>query len=76
MDDRFMVCEINCETGETVYRPYTAEEAAVHAETIAAYEAVVQANEQVEQAKAAARASAAAKLAALGLTTEEIAALQ
>ena len=52
--------EVNCETGEVTERPLTAEE-------IAANEAAA--------AVAEAKANAEAKLAALGLTPEEIAAL-
>ena len=66
------VVEINCQTGEITERDYTPEEildrenaAKVWAEELARREA-----------EAAAKASAEAKLAALGLTPEEIAALR
>lgn len=62
---------VNAATGETIERELTAEE-------ITDREAMqAEANEQQAeaQAKAAARASALAKLADLGLTAEEIAAL-
>jgi hypothetical protein len=62
---------IDCSTGETTEVELTAEE-------IAAQEAsqalALQAQEELD-AKAAARESALAKLAALGLTPEEVAAL-
>jgi hypothetical protein len=66
---------MNCATGEITIEPLTAEEIADRermsteaAERWAKYEAEV-------TAKAEAKASAEAKLAALGLTAEEIAAL-
>lgn len=67
--------EVNCETGEVVERPLSLEEIAQHEADAAAY-AAEQATRQAEaEAKAIAKASAEAKLAALGLTAEEIAAL-
>jgi alkylhydroperoxidase family enzyme len=63
--------EFNGETGETVERNLTAEELAqreLDAAESAAQKAAI-------EAKATARASALAKLAELGLTEEEIAAL-
>jgi len=67
--------EYNCTTGETIIRPLTDAERAdyeeikrISAERLAAETAAV-------EAKAAAKASAEAKLAAIGLTPEEIAAL-
>ena len=66
--ESFKAVEINVETGETIEREMTAEE-------IADLQAS-QAQAQAEQdAKAAARQSALAKLADLGLTEEEVAAL-
>ncbi|HSG53121.1 MAG TPA: hypothetical protein VLA40_13525, partial [Rheinheimera sp.] len=59
------------ETGETIIRPLTAEEIAQR-ELDAAEAAALKA---AAEAKAAARQSALAKLAELGLTEEEIAAL-
>ena len=61
--------EINCETGEVIERPLTADEIAAN-EAAAAHEAEAEA-----AAVAEAKANAEAKLAALGLTQEEIAAL-
>lgn len=63
--------EINGETGEVIVRPFTEEELANQKAAAAQFVAQLAAQE----AKAAARASALAKLAELGLTEEEIAAL-
>lgn len=63
--------EINAITGEVIVRPLTADELAQR-EIDAAAAAAQQA---AAEAKAAARQSALAKLAELGLTEEEIAAL-
>ena len=67
--------EVNCETGEVTERPLTAAEIAQRAADQAAFE--VEKAKQQEEAEAleAAKASANAKLAALGLTAEEIQAL-
>ena len=62
---------INSITGEETYRDYTAAEVAeVEAEIVKS-----EARRAEAEAKAAARASALAKLAALGLSADEIAAL-
>jgi hypothetical protein len=67
--------EVNCATGEVTERPLTAEEIAQREADATAY-AARQAEEEAEaEAKATAKASARAKLAALGLTEDEIAAL-
>jgi hypothetical protein len=67
--------DINCETGEqTVIELTDAEIAQMEADT-AAYAVEKAARDAAEQATAAAKASANTKLAALGLTAEEIAAL-
>ena len=67
--------EVNCTTGEVIERPLTAEELAQREADAAAY-AVAQAEREAEEAAAqAAKESARAKLAALGLSAEEIAAL-
>jgi len=67
---------INCTTGEVQEVDLTAEEIAkLEADAIAYAEQKAQ-EEAEEAAKAAAKASAEAKLAALGLTPEEIAALR
>jgi len=69
------VIEVNCETGEVVTRPQTAEEIAAAEAAAAQAAADAKAQADAEAAAAAAKASAEAKLAALGLTAEEIAAL-
>lgn len=74
MSDLTMI-EINCETGETIERPLTAEELAAHDAAIANVEAERIAREAAEAEALAAKESAQAKLAALGLTAAEIAAL-
>ena len=66
---------VDCSTGEQTVVPLTAEEIAELEAAAAAAEAERLAAEQEAQAKAAAKATAEAKLAALGLTAEEIAAL-
>jgi len=67
--------EINCETGEVIERPLTADEIAANEAAAAQAEADRLAAEAEAAAKAAAKASAQAKLATLGLTADEIAAL-
>ena len=71
-------CCGNCATAghpKEVIRPLTAEEIAQREADAAAYTVEQAERETVEAAKATAKASAQAKLAALGLTAEEIAAL-
>lgn len=69
------VIEVDCSTGVSTERPMTADEIA-NMEAQQAFWATQQAEaEAAAAAKAAAKASAEAKLAALGLTAEEIAAL-
>lgn len=66
---------VDCSTGISEVIPLTAEEITQREIDAAAY-AIEKAEREAEaQAKAEAKASAQAKLAALGLTTEEIAAL-
>ena len=67
--------EVNCTTGEVIERPLTAEELAQHEVDAAAAAAAQAEREATEAAALAAKESAQAKLAALGLTAEEIAAL-
>jgi DNA-binding NarL/FixJ family response regulator len=62
---------INSITGEETYRDYTAAEIA----EVEAAQAEAAARTAETEAKATARASALAKLAALGLSADEIAAL-
>jgi hypothetical protein len=67
--------EYNCETGEQIERPFTPEEIAAHEEATAKFEAERVAVEAEAAAVAAAKEAAHAKLAALGLSADEIAAL-
>lgn len=67
--------EVNCATGEVIERPLTAEEIAQREADAAAYAAQKAAEDAAAAAAAEAKASAEAKLAALGLTADEIAAL-
>jgi hypothetical protein len=62
---------VNAETGETIERELNAEEL----ETLEFMQNAEQEFNLDQEAKAAARASALAKLAELGLTEEEVAAL-
>lgn len=75
MTTELNVLEINCETGEEIVRPMTADEIAQLEKDRAAAEAQQAELEAEAQAKAQAKASALAKLAALGLTEEEANAL-
>ena len=65
------IIEANCETGEVLERDMTAEEQELHASMLADGEKF----EQAASEEAAAKASALAKLQALGLTEEEVKAL-
>ena len=67
--------EINCETGEVLERPLTAAELAQREADAAAHAAAKHEAEVAAQEVAAAKEAAHAKLAALGLTADEIAAL-
>jgi hypothetical protein len=67
--------EVNCETGEVIERPLTAEEITAQEAATAQAEADRVTAEAEATAVAEAKASAESKLAALGLTAEEIAAL-
>jgi hypothetical protein len=66
---------VDCSTGEQTVVPLTAEEIAQREADAAAYAAAEAERLAAEQARATAKASAEAKLAALGLTADEIAAL-
>ncbi len=70
-----MAIEVNCETGEVTERPLTAEEISQREVDAAAFATAEAEREAAEAAVAEAKASAEAKLAALGLTADEIAAL-
>lgn len=67
--------EVNCATGEQTVRPLTAEELAQREVDAAAFAAEKATQEAEAQAKADAKLAAQAKLQALGLTGEEIAAI-
>jgi len=66
---------INCETGEQTEVELTDEEVAQREADAIAYAAQEAERDAAAVAKAAAKASGEAKLAALGLTAEEISAL-
>jgi hypothetical protein len=66
---------VNCETGEQEYIEFTAEEIAERAVIEAAEAAKEAERKAAAEAEAAARESARTKLAALGLTEAEVAAL-
>lgn len=66
---------INIQTGEETFREYTATEKAEFEKESAEIAKRVATQIAETEAKAAARASALAKLAALGLSADEIAAL-
>jgi hypothetical protein len=67
---------VDCSTGESTIVPLTAEELAQRETDRLAYEAQEAERLAAEEANAVAQASAVAKLEALGLTAEEIAALK
>jgi DNA-binding NarL/FixJ family response regulator len=71
MADELQTIHHDASTGETIIRPLTDEEIAAH--KLIAAEAEMQRGEQ--EAKAADRESAIAKLSLLGLTENEISAL-
>lgn len=75
MTDRPTKLIVDCTTGEQTIVELTDEEIAEREVMAAQAEADRQAREAEDQARAEAKASAQAKLAALGLTAEEIAAL-
>jgi hypothetical protein len=66
---------VDCATGESTIVPLTAEELAQRETDRLAYEAQEAARLVAEEAKETAKASANAKLKALGLTDSEIAAI-
>jgi hypothetical protein len=69
------VIEVDCSTGISTERPMTADEIQAMEERQAAMEEQRAAEEVEAAAKAAAKAAAHEKLAALGLSADEIAAL-
>lgn len=66
---------VDCSTGEQTVVPLTAEEIAQREADALAYAEQKAIQEAEEAAKAAAKASAESKLAALGLTAEEVSAI-
>jgi hypothetical protein len=75
MTDTPMAVEVNCETGEVIERPLTAEEISARVKNAEAHAILIAEREAEAQVKADARLAAQAKLQALGLTGEEVAAL-
>ena len=75
MTDTPTTIEVNCATGEVIERPLTAEEITQREADAIAYAAKKAEEDAAEAAAQAAKESAQAKLAALGLTADEIAAL-
>ena len=70
-NDSFKITILNVATGETLHREMNETEL----ENLATLQSEAEASQAESEAKAAARESALAKLADLGLTAEEIAAL-
>lgn len=70
-----IIVEVDCSTGIAVERPMTEQEIADHAEFQVQATAAIAEREQAQATQAASLASAQAKLTALGLTAEEIAAI-
>ena len=75
MSDTPTVLEINCTTGEQIERPMTAAEIEQRTKDAAAFAAQQAEAEAEAEAKADAKLTAQAKLQALGLSGEEVAAL-
>jgi hypothetical protein len=75
MSETLIAMEMNCETGEVTERPFTPEETLAFNTMVAESESRKEAAEEAAAAKAVAKAAAHEKLAALGLTAQEIAAL-
>jgi molybdate-binding protein len=71
MSDTLTILEVNAETGEKTIRELTTKEIT----ELVSLQSEIQGRQAEMEAKAAARTSALAKLADLGLTAEEIAAL-
>jgi hypothetical protein len=74
-DDVLMKLVVNCETGTSEMVPLTAEDLAQREADRLAFEEAEAARIAAEEEKAALKESANAKLLALGLTEEEIAAI-
>ena len=69
------VVEVDCSTGISTTRPMTADEIAAQKKMQEDFAAQQAAQAEADAAKAAAKESANAKLAKLGLTADEIAAI-
>jgi hypothetical protein len=69
------VIEVDCSTGISTEREMTAEEVATQEKMAADFAAAQATQEAADKAKADAKAAALAKLQALGLTADEIAAI-
>jgi hypothetical protein len=76
MTDTPMKLVVDCTTGEQEYIPLTQEEISEQQAELARWLQSEAEREALELAQAEAKASAEAKLAALGLTPEEISALK
>jgi hypothetical protein len=75
MSDTPIAIEVDCSTGIATERPLTADEIAARDAAAAQAAADAAAKEAADKAKADAKAAALAKLAALGLTADEVAAI-
>jgi len=75
MTDTPIAIEVDCSTGIATERPLTADEIAARDAAAAQAEADAKAKADADAAAAAAKASAEAKLAKLGLTADEVAAI-
>ena len=75
MSDTPIAIEVDCSTGIATERPLTPEEIAARDAAVAQAQADAAARDAADVAKAAAKDAALAKLATLGLTAEEVAAL-
>jgi hypothetical protein len=75
MTDTPIAVEVDCSTGLVTERPLTADEIAARDAAAAQAAADAKAKADADAAAAAAKASAEAKLAKLGLTADEVAAI-
>jgi hypothetical protein len=67
--------EVNCTTGKEILREMNDEEFANYESDLMRYEAKIKAQAQAQAEAEAAKTAAEAKLAALGLTTDDLKAL-
>jgi hypothetical protein len=75
MTESLIAVELDCSTGVVTERPFTAAEIAQREKDLAKFAAEKAAKEAEEKTVADAKIAAHAKLEALGLTAEEIAAI-